>query len=852
MKSYRFVAALLVLCLLVTALGVTAFAQEIPAVRSGETVTFSTTKSDHVVYYSFTPQTSGTYVLYDLSDCALQAWLSVHTCGPSDAAFDQRAVAKGLNQVIFQADAGVTYWLKLDCAWVGGSALSNSFKLTTASAAQQISIGHGTLSSGYVGSEGTLYLKYAPMGAAAQINWSTSDSRVVAVEGDANGARFRLTGPGSAVITASTPDGLTAQYEVTAQEVLDIAVGGSLTVTMQDAGGSYVTNEKVIRFTPQTSGSYALSVSYDESLDVWHGLEMSVSTGSGYAQGNKTLRIEAEAGKTYLVDVEFWGMYDQDVVYTFQLQPCVAATGIQLVPKADVGYVGTSVTIGVEWEPENSFADTVTWSVSDASVAKVVSSDNSGAKLQLLSAGKVTVTATTAGGLSDSVEITACKHPGTIQLIQGDNPSLRLLGNDYFKCSFQAPVTGYYRFSADSSLLKIQMDAQTVVRDGEKLYYLEEGTTYTGGIDNLSEAVIDSVITVALVEVPTPAAIKITKLPEQTEFLPGVLDDIWIYDLLEGMEMEVSWSDGRTTTWAFDEDDTNHEGYEIRWELRSAGSDQKELVMKLADVSTSCILTIKNLNVVRMELLDSDALEIVENSCGYYDEHVKSWIYSDYLLGVQKLLITFDDGSTVTARPGQTVYGKRVLCEQDQYDDPWVKGGDNTVTYSYGRLSIQENVEIIDSPVRRIQFITKPKSSFTIGDRKFFVNYGDGTYYFSPVSLKDYLDGLSFKIYYKDNTYKIVNAEDIEWIKVSGVRYPFVDGYPLGLLGGLMMSYDPITGPCTGEGMVEYMGASLTYTIELVDDIPVTDDIGIELPASVLLLAVLAMAAVVTNKKKLF
>ena len=852
MKSYRFVAVLLVLCLLVTALSVTAFAQEIPVIQSGETVTFSTTKSNHIVYYSFTPQTSGTYVLYDLSDCAFQAWLSVHTCAPSDAAFDQRAVAKGLNQVVFQADAGVTYWLKLDCAWVGGSQLSNSFKLSTASTVQNISIGHSSLSSNHVGTEGKLYLKYSPMGSAAQINWSTSDSRVAVVEGDANGAKFRLTGPGSAVITASTSDGLTTQYEVTSQEILDIAVGGTLAVTMQDAGGSYVTNEKTIRFTPETSGSYALSVSYDESLDVWHGLEMSVNTGSGYVQGNKTLRIDAEAGKTYLVNVEFWGMYDQNVVYHFNLQPCVAATGIQLVPNANVGYVGTSVTVGVEWEPDNSFGDTVSWSISDGTVAKLVSSDNTAAKLQLLSAGKVTVTATTAGGLSDSVEITICKHPGTIQLIQGDNPALQLLGNDYFKCSFQAPVTGYYRFCADSNLLKIQMDAQTVIRDGEKLYYLGEGNTYTGGIDNLSDDVVESVITVELVEVPTPTAIKITKLPEQTEFLPGVLDDIWIYDLLEGMEMEVTWSDGRTTIWAFDEDDTSHEGYEIRWELRSAGSNQKELVMKLADVSAACKLTVKNLNVVRMELLDSDALEIVENSCGYYDEHVKHWIYSDYLLGVQKLLITFDDGSTVTARPGQTVYGKRVIFEQNQYDNPWVKGGDNTVTYSYGRLTIQESVKIIDSPVLRIQFITKPKSTFTIGDRKFFVNYGDGTYYFSPDSLKDYLDGLSFRIFYKDNTYKIVRSEDIEWIKVSGVRYPFVDGYPLGLLGGLMMSYDPITGPCTGEGMVEYMGASLTYTIELVDDVPVTDDISIETPVNVLLFAVLAMAAVVTCKKKFF
>ena len=855
MKSCRLVAVLLVLCLMVSFLGVTAWAQEIPAIQSGGTVTFSTTKSNHVVYYSFTPQTSGTYVLYDLGDCAFQSWLSVHTCAPTDAAFDQQQVTKGLNQVIFQAEAGVTCWLKLDCAWVGGGELSHSFKLASVSAATDISIGHVSLASNEVGSEGRLYLKYEPMGSGEQVVWSTSDSRVAVVEGDANSAKFRLNGPGTATITASTASGLTAQYEVASQEVLDIAVGGTLNVTMPDAGGSYVTNEKIIRFTPETSGSYVLSVSYDEALDVWHGLEMTLNTDSGVLRGSNSLHIPAEAGKTYAVQVEFWGMYDQNVDYTFSLQPSVDSSGIQLVPKASMGYVGTSLSIGVQWIPANSLGEAITWSVSDQAVAKVASGDDSGAKLQLLAAGNVTVTATTASGLTASVEITALKHPGTIGLVQGENPPLQMLGSDYFKCSFTAPATGYYRFSVNSKSFKLQLEAPSVNRNGEKLYLLEEGKTYYGGIDNLSENIEACVVTIALVEVPKPTAVKITKLPDQTEFLPGVLAEIWVYDLLEGIEMDVTWSDGRTTHWAFNRDDLSHEGYEIRWELRTTGDFKRSLIMKLGDVSDACQLTVKNLNVVRMELLEGKTLQIVENSCGYYDEQVKSWIYSDYLLGTQKLLITFDDGSTVTARPGQTVYGKRLMCEQNQYESPWVKGGENPVVYTYGKLTIQVKVEIIDSPVRRIQFVTKPRSSFTIGDRKFFVSYGDGQYYFSPDSLKDYLDGLSFRIFYKDNTSKVVKAGDIEWIKVSGVKYPFVDGYPLGLLGELMMSYDPISGPCTSEGMVEYMGASLTYAIELVEkpeDIPGTQDTGLAIPAGVLLMALLAMAAVITCKKKMY
>lgn len=850
MKANRALSVILAIVLIVSCLSVTAWAKNTAKIQVGETVTFSTTQKEHIVYYQFTPQTGGTYVLYDLSDGSLQAWVSVHSCAPSDSSFDKSVVAQGMNQVIFQAQAGVTYWLKLDCPWISADVLTNSFMLATPKVAEKIEIGYASLQSQYVGSEGKLFLQYTPAGSAAQVSWSTSDTRVVAVEGDANGARFRLMGAGSATITARTAAGLTAQYQVEALDVLDLQVGKSHSVTMFPSNGSYVTAEKYIRFTPAVSGSYTLSVSYDETLDVWHGLEMSLTTGSGYEHSNRALHIDAVAGKTYKVCVELWGMYDQAVEYTFSLQPCVAPSAMELVADRTVGYVGGSVHVEVDWTPDNSLGESVSWSVSDETVAKITANDNDSAQLQLLAEGTVTLTATTVGGLSDSVTVTVCKHPGKIKLVKGANPALQLLPNDYFDCSFTPEVTGYYRISADRKELKIQLDATTVVRNGERLYYLESGRTYTGGMDNLSEKVLSSIITVELVEVPTPTAIKITQLPDQTEFLPGVLEDIWVYDLLEGMQMEVTWSDGATSTWSFDRDGLEFENYEVRWELKKVSTNAMDLVMKLGDTTTSCRLTVKELKVVRMELLDADTLQIVENSCGYYDAYSKSWIYSDYVLGIHAVKITFDDGSSVTAYAGQTVLGKRLLCEHTQYEQPWVKGGSNTVTYSYGKLSIKIPVEIIDSPVRRIQFVTKPRDSFTIGDKKFFVSYGDGSYYFSPENLKDYLEGLSFKIYYKDGTDRLVKWEDIQWIKVSGTRYPFVDGYPLGLLGELLTSYDPVSGAATSTGLVEYMGASLTYDIQLVEKIPGTGDISLTFPVVGLMTALGIIGAMLTLKKK--
>lgn len=850
MKMKRILSVFLTAILVFGCFAVTAQAQKTANIQLGETVSFSSTQKNHIAYYAFTPEVAGTYVLYDLSDGSFQTWVSVHSCEPADSAFEQSALTRGMNQAIFQAQAGVTYWLKLDCSWISGGELSNSFKMSTPAVAEGIEIGYASLQSQYVGSEGKLYLQYTPMGSAAQVSWSTSDTRVVTVEGDANGARFRLAGAGTATIFAKTKDGLIAQYQVEALDLLEMQVGDSRTVTMPASNGNYVTEEKYVRFTPAVSGSYTLSVSYDETLDIWHGLDMSLITGSGYDHSSKALHIDAVAGKTYTVCVELWGMYDQAVEYTFSLQHCVEATGLSLVADSAVGYVGSDIHVAVQWQPDNSFGKELMWSLSDESIAQITDADNHSVQLQLLSAGTVTLTAATVDGITASVDLTACVHPGQIQLVQGTNPSLQLLPNDYFDCSFTPDTTGYYRISADQKTVKLQLDAPTVVRNGERLYHLEAGKTYTGGIDNLSENLMHSVISVVLVEVPAPKTIRITQLPDQTEFLPGVLDDIWVYDLLEGMEMEVTWSDGHISTWAFDRDGTEFESYDVRWELKKINANQVDLVMKLGDATTSCQLKVKNLTVIRMELVDADVLKIVENSCGYYDEHAKSWIYSDYLLGIHSVKITFDDGSSVTARAGQTVLGKRLNCEHTQYEQPWVKGGDNSVTFSYGKLSINIPVEIIDSPVNRIQLITKPRDTFTIGDKKFFVNYGDGAYYFSPDSLKNFLDGLSFKIFYKDGKQKTVAWKDIQWIKVSGVRYPFVDGYPLGLLGELMRSYDPISQATTGQGLVEYMGASVTYDIHLVEDNPETGDVNMVMPVLMPAGALLCMGAVLTLKKK--
>lgn len=850
MRSIRCAVAVLVVCLVLGCLSPMASAWELSQIQVGDTISVAATKEDHIRYYEFIPQTTGTYVLYDLGDCGLENWLSVYTASPEDAAFEQALAAKGLNQVIFQAEAGVACWLKLECGWIGGMSTEHSFRLDLPTQPESISIGYTKSNSNFVGSTGILYLHYSPMGSGVPILWETSDPNVVTVAGDSNGCTYTLTGPGKATITANGGDGLTAAYQVEALDIIDLSAGASTSVTMSGTG--YVSSEKHIRFTAEESGPYALSVSYADDQDIWHGVEMSMGSGSGYIRSDSVLRFEAQAGKTYTIDVDLWGMYDRPVTYTFQLLPCVAADGIQLVTPTTMGYIGSSLTVEVLWSPSNSLVEPLLWCVSDDTVAQIKTSDDGSALVRLLAEGTVTLTAETAQGLSASLELTVCPHPGVITLTGGVNPSLTMLANDYFDLEFTPDATGYYRFTTSQEEMRLQFDGPTVVRDGEKLYYLQAGTTYTGGIDNLSDQILEGNVTVSLVEVPAPVSMTITRLPNQTEFLPGALDGIWMNDLLAGMEITVTWSDGRITVWAFDTHGTTYEGYQVRWQLKSAGTNQKELVIKLGDISASCKLTIKNLSVVSLTLVDADRIQIIENSCGYYDTYSGSWIYSEYLPEMYTLLITFNDGSSVTARAGDTVYGKRLSCQMDQYDKPWVAGGENFVTFSYGKLSVRLPVEIIESPVEKIQLLSKPRTVFTIGDRRFFMDYGDGVYYFAPENLKQYLEGLSFKIYYKDGTQKIVSEENIQWRQVSGKWYPYVDGYPLGLMGELMSGYDPISQECEMEGLVEFMGASVTYTVYLVEPTPgspETADDSLNVPLLLLPLTSLTLCIVIKKRR---
>lgn len=814
MGTKKLLASILALCLMLGCLSVVAMAREmaVPEMGLDEAVRFTVTQDTHVVNYGFTAEEAGTYVLYDVDGGYQTSHLEVEQLSlEREAIF----VAGGIGRVAFEAEAGSTYRFTLDCAWVENASIEFEFVLSRASEVESIGIGDATLEQGYVGQTGELSLVYSPLDSASQIVWSTSDPNVLTVTGDQGGAEYQLVGPGTAMVIATTDDGLTAQFEVTVKDVDVLQLGKSMEYTVQANGGRYAELEHDFSFTPAESGSYALVVDHDESLDVYHDLQMSTVSGTGYVYGDEVLRFYAEAGQTCYLNVEFWGMYDQSVVYTFLVEPCVSPEQILLLPEATEGYVDSTVDVRVRWDPRNSLPEALTWICSDESIVRITDPSEEYAVLELLSPGTATITASTPGGITDSFQITVYEPPTPIALVLEQPNPVMLLGGGFVEISFTPEVTAYYRITTDAPDLDAYLYADSTNNERATLYYLEAGETYYGGVDNYADAMVSGDLYIVQDQILMPIGMEITGLPNNTTYLKDALPDMWTYQLLAGLEMDILWSDGTTTAWSFDEEGP-YVGYEyLDWELIQGGAeDQIVLRLECNGASASCQLTVLDKSIVGIELVDDSPLQVVEHSCGM-DMGDGSWYYSPYLSNIRWVKILFSDGSSVITRPDEQVYGYYVTCEDSQTDAPWVKGGSASVTYSYGGHTVELDVQIVESPVASIELIQMPRDTFILGDGAFFT--GESAYYFSPNDLRGYIEGLSLVIWYQDGSSKTVTEADLEWERIMGVEYPCVDGYPLGLFGELMMSNELITGPCEREGVIEYKGASVTYMIQLVE-----------------------------------
>lgn len=620
-----------------------------------------------------------------------------------------------------------------------------------------------------------------------------------------------------------------------AQENETIAVGENKHLTVEAAGDEILEGGASYTFTPEESGAYFMTVEYLKTDASMYGVMFYVGDGEELFSFDEPLRFEAVAGESYVLTVEYFGLYSENVDYEVAVHKAQPLDGIELSAEKTNGKVGDYLYIDVTYLPEFGEREELTWTVSDENVAAFLESYSDYAELELLSAGAVTVTATTESGKSASVDITV-EEIVFSELTEGMNPVT--VTNDGQLFTFTAERSGYYSFDADHMDAGITLDAESV-SDGTNVYYvLEEGETYQGEVYVWGEEEISFNVVIAYhdgLEFPIPTAIEISKLPDNITYLKNSVEEIWSDNMLSGMELKLTWADGSVTDWSFDENNGMIGIYSVCGYLnqKEDGGYEVEVYIWCDAEVESVFFDLNILDAVAesIELVDSTPLQIVENSCGMHIDILDGWLYFPFEAYHRQVKITFSDGSVVTAVAGDEIYGVTVECANNQGvavmstetqpEGFWAKDRENLVIYQYGDLSVQLEVEIIDSPVESIEIVTPPTNTIFMLDEDANLVTEDGA---AVESISTLLEGITLKVTYKDGTQKTFTSSDFQWLDVMGDEYPYLDGYPVGVFGGWLMTMEPPTAPSEVEGYLEYKGVTVTYPIQIVEQFPSDDD----------------------------
>lgn len=660
-----------------------------------------------------------------------------------------------------------------------------------------------------------------------------------------------------------------------AAEAETITLGESKTVTVPANQSEYTEAELVFSFTPNESGSYVFATENTASEDLTHIVVL--YTGDGDDATTDKYVFEAEAGTTYELKASYWGLYTETVDYYFSVEKCLPLEGIELSAESDTGHVDESLYVDVIWQPSNSAPEAITWESSNTSVVEISYVDTEYVELYLAAPGTAVITATTVSGKTASVEITVEEAAPVLELTEGDNP-VSVPVDEVCRFTFTPEVSGYYIVAADNDMVGCWLSAESV-SDGTNGYYvLEADVTYEGELYNWTEEDIDCAVLIEYAEdvvILDPIAIEIVQLPDNTTYLKDTLYDVWSDDMLSGLVLEVVWSDGTVSEWSYDENfgfmGNSYVGSSLN-EKEDGGIEVEVYVSADGVEPVFFDLTVLEITAESIALVDDTPLEIVEYSCGLdlsiLGLGLEGWYYLPFAAYDRQVVITFSDGSKITAKPGDTVYGVEILCqnnqgvtdsENGQSEGLWTKDSENLIGYLYGDLYAVLSVQIIDSPVESIEVIEMPQDTFMI-DEELGLIAPDGKL---VENVRQLYDGMSLKVNYKDGTSKTFAAEDIEWIDMMGIEYPFVDGYPIGVIGGWVMLDEAPVAPCDIEGYLEYKGVSTTYTIHIVEEFenddntdkpgieinPETGDTGMLL--AVLLISVLGAAVIVLKNEKM-
>ncbi len=265
------------------------------------------TKADVSAYSSasfrFTPEEDGTYVFYTVDSTSYTTLCSIY--GEDMEYITNETVYEYEDlYVTFSAEAGKTYVINV---WHTGSDNLLDVYVSKSVPATGIALDK-TSYDDTVGKSFTLKAYFVPGGAIPEnITWSSSDNTVASV--DENG-QVSLLKEGTATITVTSENGLTASCAVTVNAIPTISRCEMFTVTL-GAGET-----EIYSFTPQVDGTYAF-ISFSEEQDTYgcilsEDMTELASDDDGAGNGrNFKVQYEMTAGTVYLLKAEFYYEHEE-------------------------------------------------------------------------------------------------------------------------------------------------------------------------------------------------------------------------------------------------------------------------------------------------------------------------------------------------------------------------------------------------------------------------------------------------------------------------------------------------------------------------------------------------------------
>ncbi len=235
--------------------------------------------------------------------------------------------------------------------------------------------------------------------------------------------------------------------------------------------------------------------------------------------------------------------------------------------------------------------------------------------------------------------------------------------------------------------------------------------------------------------------------------------------------------------------------YETPWVL----GEENQSTIEYLGHTVNLPITVEKSKVVGLEVVSGGSITFIENAYGYEEDGIFYYSYelpSDLMV---KILYSNDDSKIVNVH--ETVDGYSFNWDSKQQEKPWVLGDDNHLTLSYLGAEVEVPVSIVETPVDYIEINSAPTREYFYGDETYGYNYENGDYEFYPSDMK----GLSFTVYYKDESAKTFTYEDIDedgYINGYGYNAYCADWYPE--IGDVVVTF-------------EYMGKSADYEVVLKD-----------------------------------